>query len=152
MFDRRLVSYFDWGFAITILGMGCLGVLTIYSANALTPSAFRQTLHLRQLTWLTGGLVVLSLACTVSYRNLGRFAYIIFGVNVFLLLVVLCYGKTGMGAAGSDQGNHLPNGAHKSAWYIPGGTSTTGGRSCTNQDHATGRSHLGLRPAGAEAA
>jgi len=98
MFDRRLVSYFDWGFAVTIFGMGCLGVLTIYSANALTPSAFRQTLHLRQLTWLAGGLVVLSLACTVSYRNLARFAYVIFGINVFLLLVVLVLGKAGLGA------------------------------------------------------
>src|SRR5512137_2476336 len=98
MFDRRLVSYFDWGFAVTIFGMGCLGVLTIYSANALTPSGFRQTLHLRQLTWLAGGLLVLSLACTVSYRNLARFAYIIFGINVFLLLVVLVLGKTGLGA------------------------------------------------------
>ena len=98
MFDRRLVSSFDWGFAITILGMGCLGVLTIYSANAFTPSVFRQTLHLRQLTWLAGGLAVLALACMVSYRNLARFAYIIFGINVFLLLVVLVMGKTGLGA------------------------------------------------------
>jgi rod shape determining protein RodA len=98
MFDRRLVTYFDWGFALTVLGMGCLGVLTIYSANALTPSAFRQTLHLRQLTWLAGSLVVLSLACTVSYRNLARFAYVIFGINVALLLVVLVMGKAGLGA------------------------------------------------------
>jgi rod shape determining protein RodA len=98
MFDRRLLTCFDWGFALTILATGCLGVLTIYSANALTPSPFRQTLHLRQLTWLAAGLVVLFLACTVSYRNLARFAYIIFGINVLLLLVVLVLGKTGLGA------------------------------------------------------
>jgi rod shape determining protein RodA len=98
MFDRRLLTYFDWGFALTILAMGCLGVLTIYSANAMTPSPFRQTLHLRQLTWLAAGLVFLVLACTVSYRNLARFAYVIFGINVALLLVVLVMGKAGLGA------------------------------------------------------
>lgn len=98
MFDRRLLTYFDWSFALTILGMACLSVLTIYSANALTPSAFRQTLHLRQLTWLMVGLVVMCLACTVSYRNLGRFAYVIFGANVALLLLVLVLGKVGLGA------------------------------------------------------
>ena len=98
MFDRRLLTYFDWSFAVAILGMACLGVLSIYSANAFTASPFRQTLHLRQLTWLAVGLCVLVLACTVSYRNLARFAYVIFGLNVFLLLVVLVLGKTGLGA------------------------------------------------------
>jgi rod shape determining protein RodA len=98
MFDRRLLTYFDWSFAVAILGMACLGVLSIYSANALTASPFRQTLHLRQLTWLGVGLCVLVLACTVSYRNLARFAYVIFGLNVLLLLVVLVLGKTGLGA------------------------------------------------------
>ena len=98
MFDRRLLTYFDWGFALTILGMGCLGVLTIYSANGLTTSPFRQTLHLRQLTWLAAGVAVLFLACTVSYRNLARIAYPIFGLTVALLIVVLILGKTGLGA------------------------------------------------------
>jgi len=98
MFDRRLASCFDWGFAVTILGMGCLGVLTIYSANALTPSVFRQTLHLRQLTWLAGGLVAMALACMVSYRNLARFAYVILGINIALLILVFVMGKAGLGA------------------------------------------------------
>jgi len=98
MFDRRLLTCFDWSFALAVLGMGCLGVLTIYSGNALTTSPIRQTLHLRQFTWLALGLIALLLACTVSYRNLARFAYVIFGLNVALLLVVLVMGKTGMGA------------------------------------------------------
>ena len=98
MFDRRLLTYFDWGFALTIVSMGVLGVLTIYSANAMTASPFRQTLHLRQLTWLTAGLVVMLLACTVSYRNLARFAYVILGINIALLVLVFVMGKAGLGA------------------------------------------------------
>lgn len=98
MFDRRLVTHFDWAFAATILGMGVLGVLTIYSANALTPSAFRRALYLRQLTWVGFGLVGLTLACTVSYRTLGRLAYVFFGLCLGLLVLVLVTGKTGLGA------------------------------------------------------
>jgi rod shape determining protein RodA len=98
VFDRRLLTNFDWGFALAVLGIGCLGVLTIYSAGAMTASPFRQTLHLRQLTWLALGAVALFLACTVSYRNLSRFAYVILAVNVALLVAVLLIGKTGMGA------------------------------------------------------
>jgi rod shape determining protein RodA len=98
MFDRRLVTYFDWGFAATVLGMTVLGILTIYSANSLGASGFRQTLYLRQVTWVCAGIGILFLACTVSYRNLGRFAYVIFGLSIVALLIVLIMGKVGMGA------------------------------------------------------
>ncbi len=98
MFDRRLLTSFDWGFALTIVSMGVLSVLTIYSANVLASSSFRQTLHLRQLTWLTAGVVIMLLACTVSYRNLARFAYVIFGINIALLVLVFVMGKAGLGA------------------------------------------------------
>jgi rod shape determining protein RodA len=98
MFDRRLLTSYDWGFAAAILGMAFLGIVTIYSANALATSAFRQTLYLRQMTWVCIGVGVLFLACTVSYRNLGRFAYVIFGLSLLSLLLVFVMGKTGLGA------------------------------------------------------
>jgi rod shape determining protein RodA len=98
MFDRRLATYFDWGFAFTILGMALLGILTIYSANTLATSAFRRSLYLRQMTWLGIGLVAMVAACTVSYRTLWRYAYAILGLNLALLVLVLVVGKTGLGA------------------------------------------------------
>jgi rod shape determining protein RodA len=98
MFDRRLVTHFDWRFAATILGMALLGVLTIYSANALVTSAFRKSLYLRQLTWVGVGTIAMGLACMVNYRMLGRLAYVIFGVSLGLLVLVLVLGKTGLGA------------------------------------------------------
>lgn len=98
MIDRRLLSYFDWRFAGTILAMAMLGVLSVYSANALATTAFRKTLYLRQMIWVGLGVMALSLACTVSYRTLARFAYVIFGVSLFFLLLVLVIGKAGLGA------------------------------------------------------
>ncbi len=98
MFDRRLVTHFDWSFAATILGMALLGILTIYSANTMATSAFRKSLYLRQMIWVGVGIVGLVGAFLVSYRTLGRFAYLIFGASVFLLVLVLVMGKTGLGA------------------------------------------------------
>jgi rod shape determining protein RodA len=78
--------------------MAILGVLTIYSANMPATSAFRKTLYLRQATWLAVGMAGLVIACTVSYRALGRFAYLAFGASLLLLLLVLLIGKVGLGA------------------------------------------------------
>lgn len=98
MFDRRLVTHFDWWFAATTLSMALLGVLTVYSANFLAMSPFRQGLYLRQATWVGLGIVALLAACLVSYRTLGRFAYLIFGLSLVLLVLVLLIGKAGLGA------------------------------------------------------
>ena len=98
MFDRRLVTHFDWPFIATILTLMVVGLLTVYSSNALATSAFRKSLHVRQLTWIGIGLVGMLVTCLVSYRSLGRFAYVFFGATVFLLAVVLVIGKTGLGA------------------------------------------------------
>lgn len=96
--DRRLLTHFDWTFAATILVMAGIGILSIYSANALATSAFRKSLYLRQMIWVGIGLGCLAVACTVSYRNLARFAYVLFGLTLVALLVVLILGKTGLGA------------------------------------------------------
>ena len=98
MIDRRLITYFDWQFAATILAMAMLGILSVYSANALSTSAFRKALYLKQVAWVGMGLMILTLACVVSTRTLARFAYVIFGFSVVLLLLVLVIGKAGLGA------------------------------------------------------
>jgi rod shape determining protein RodA len=96
--DRRLITHFDWTFFTALLVMAGVGIVSIYSANALAASAFRKSLYLRQITWLGIGLGGLAVACTISYRNLARFAYVIFGLTLAALLVVLVLGKTGLGA------------------------------------------------------
>ncbi len=98
MFDRRLLTHFDWGLTLTIMALGCLSVVSIYSANAPTATVFRQSLPIRQLTWLGAGTLVLILSCTVSYRNLARFAYVFFWFCLVSLVAVLILGKVGFGA------------------------------------------------------
>jgi rod shape determining protein RodA len=98
MFDRRLLTHFDWRFTATALAMSVLGVVCIFSTNSLATSAFRKTLYLRQLGWLGLGVLVLALSTTVSYRTLARFAYVFFGLSLGLLLATLVIGKAGLGA------------------------------------------------------
>lgn len=98
MFDRRLVTHFDWPFVATVMTLMVLGVLTIYSSNTLATTGFRKALHLRQLVWIGIGLVGMLTTCLMNYRSLGRIAYVFFGVTVLLLVVVLVIGKTGLGA------------------------------------------------------
>ncbi|MBI4536414.1 MAG: rod shape-determining protein RodA [candidate division NC10 bacterium] len=96
--DRRYVQYFEWPFAAAILGMVLVGILTIYSANVFAASAFRKTLFLKQLTWLGLGTAAMFAACLINPRTLGRYANVIFGLTVLLLLAVFILGKTGLGA------------------------------------------------------
>jgi rod shape determining protein RodA len=98
MFDRRLATHFDWWLAATILVMALLGILTIYSANVLGTSAFRRALYLRQVTWVGVGVAGMVAVCLVSYRTWGRFAYVVFGLSLALLVLVLVIGKAGLGA------------------------------------------------------
>ena len=97
MFDRRLFTNFDWTLLAVVLLIASLGVLNIYSATA----SYRQLatpFFLKQLYWIAAGLILCSMSCSLDYRLLEDFAYWVYGVVIFLLLLVLVAGKTSMGA------------------------------------------------------
>jgi len=98
LIDRRLAANFDWRLAALVLGLAGFGILTIYSGNVLSASAFRRGLYTRQLGWLALGLGALGAACLVHYRTIYRFAYPFFGLCLLGLVAVLIAGKTGLGA------------------------------------------------------
>ncbi len=98
LIDRRLASHFDWRLAVLALGLACFGILTIYSGNAISLSAFRRSLPLRQGAWLLLGLAAMGLVCLVHYRTVYRLAYPLFALSLVGLILVLVAGKTGMGA------------------------------------------------------
>lgn len=98
LIDRRLASHFDWRLALLALGLACFGILTIYSGNAISPSAFRRSLPLRQVAWLLLGLTAMGIVCLVHYRTVYRLAYPLLVLSLVGLALVLVAGKTGMGA------------------------------------------------------
>ncbi len=78
--------------------MALVGILTIYSTNVFAATAFRKTLYLKQLIWLGMGTAALLAACLINPRTLARYANVIFGVTVVLLIAVFILGKTSLGA------------------------------------------------------
>jgi rod shape determining protein RodA len=59
MFDRRLIQYFDWGLIGLGILIGCIGLVTLYSAvTAETPTP-QKVLFFKQLLWFSVGLVAM---------------------------------------------------------------------------------------------
>lgn len=89
-FDRRLFLHFDWTLLILVALILTIGLVNLYSAGF---NFSRETsLCLRQARWIMIGLVGMILAFSIDYRSIIRHAYTIYGVTIFLLLVVFFYG------------------------------------------------------------
>jgi len=97
MFDRRLVTYFDWVLLLTVTIIAGLGILNLYSATS-TWSVGANPVYLKQTYWLGIGLGIALLACLPDYRHLEYLAWGFYGITLVLLVVVLVMGKTSMGA------------------------------------------------------
>ncbi len=96
--DRRMFFTFDWRMAGIALGLTALGILAIWSGNLGSTAPHKQSLYLRQALWLLIGLFALVAAAIMNYRILTRFAYLIFGVALSLLVAVAVAGQVGFGA------------------------------------------------------
>ncbi|MDA3903788.1 MAG: rod shape-determining protein RodA [Desulfuromusa sp.] len=97
MFDRRLVSHFDWVLLLTVLLLAGIGIVNLFSATASWNST-TTPLYLKQLLWLSGGVLIALIICLFDYRHLEYFAVHFYGLSIGMLVYVLFMGKTTMGA------------------------------------------------------
>ncbi|MBE0598482.1 MAG: rod shape-determining protein RodA [Desulfuromonadales bacterium] len=95
MFDRRLVTHFDWVLLLLMLGLAGIGILNLYSATAGWSGT---PVYLKQSYWLGLGLLIALGVCAFDYRHLEHTGFILYGFNLLLLIAVLVVGKTTMGA------------------------------------------------------
>ena len=80
-------------------GMTMFGSLMIYSAGVLNiPSAVSQSAWIRQIAWWLLALLAFSFIRRMRVRWLEWFAYPLYGLSFFLLIVTLFFG-TGSGTA-----------------------------------------------------
>jgi rod shape determining protein RodA len=93
MFDRRLVQYFDWGMLIFTLVLGTIGILTLYSAVSSGGETPQRILYIRQLIWFGIGLMAMVACFLFNYKALDRWAPVIYGACILMLLWVLFFGK-----------------------------------------------------------
>ena len=97
MIDRRVFTHFDWVLIGMILLLGCIGIVNLYSMTSDGQGA-GPPLYLKQISWMLMGLVVMMVISLIEYRFYSDFAYIVYTVAIFCLLVVLGYGIITSGA------------------------------------------------------
>jgi rod shape determining protein RodA len=95
--DRRLLAHVEWPLLVLALLVSGVGLVTILSAThhadrLLSPYVVRQA------TFAGLGLVLMVIAISVDYRSLNRYAYALYALGVFMLLLVPLIGVSGGGA------------------------------------------------------
>lgn len=98
MFDRRLITNFDWGLVVYAALLAGIGVVMIYSASNAGFTGNPQTFHIKQGLWYGVGLVAMLVIFIVSYKRLDRYAVAIYLGCLLLLVAVLLVGKMGGGS------------------------------------------------------
>lgn len=102
MIDRRLIQNFDWVLFLIACSLTLIGITTIYSATITITfkngTLASQPYYMKQMIWMGIGIISLFLILIIDYRKLGRYSYFIYGISLFLLILVLFVGKSGMGA------------------------------------------------------
>ena len=97
--DRRLINNFDWVTLSLIILLSITGIMTIYSATrSPLPGGEMPSYFIRQFYWLMVSIIALIAVVSFDYVWLKRFSYVLYGIGIFLLLMVLLFGRTGMGA------------------------------------------------------
>ena len=97
MIDRRLFTHFDWKLVGIALLIASIGILNLYSATSYSEGVGTPP-YLKQIFWLLIGLAVMITIAFVEYRFYSDFAYVIYSVALFCLIVVLAYGIITSGA------------------------------------------------------
>ena len=93
MFDRRLIQYFDWGLLGLAVLVGCIGLLTLYSAVTAETPAPQKILFFKQMLWFCIGLLAMVTAFLFNYKMLDRWAQPIYFGCILLLIAVLFFGR-----------------------------------------------------------
>jgi rod shape determining protein RodA len=97
-FDRRLLFHFDWTLLGMVLGLCLIGLVNIYSTVFSAAETGADPLYLKQAKWILLGLISMTVAFSVDYRFVHRYAYWIYGISVLALVAVLVLGYESRGS------------------------------------------------------
>ena len=112
MFDRRLITHFNWTYVLLVLLIAVIGIANMYSATSSWTTAV-QPVYVKQFYWLGLGLVIIILVCLLDYRHLEYLSFPLYGGNLLLLILVLAVGKTSMGCDALDQSGRFKRAAQR---------------------------------------
>lgn len=98
MSGRRLYKNFDKTLLFLAFLIFMIGLLSIYSATQARGLPFGESFVVRQASWMVIGVILLAIIVSVSYQKFIDLAYLLYGVNVALLVLVLVMGHVRLGA------------------------------------------------------
>ncbi|MBU0651109.1 rod shape-determining protein RodA, partial [bacterium] len=76
-----------------------ISALLLYSATyRMAGSAYASDFFVKQMIWMGVGFLVMFFTANFNYKKLGSYAYFLYGINMFLLLCVLFFGRKILGA------------------------------------------------------
>ena len=97
MFERRLYFHIDWALLAAVLALCGIGVAMIYSTTA-DPTRTSSHLWVTQLYAIGLGLIAMVVTLTLDYRTFTDKSHFIYIALLGVLLYVLFFGTTQMGA------------------------------------------------------
>jgi rod shape determining protein RodA len=89
---------FDWTVAVTALILSLIGILLIYSAKHYADVVVERGIYLRQMVWLFLSLCACAVVFFIPLRFYEIFSYVFYFVGVGMLLIILIFGSSKMGA------------------------------------------------------
>jgi rod shape determining protein RodA len=95
MYEEEL-RRFNWSLLLLQLALFGIGIWNLISASGVQDKSFG--LYKSQLIWFAIGLVLTAVVLLFHYSFFSRVAYIIYFMNVVLLVLVLVAGKASLGA------------------------------------------------------
>jgi len=98
MFKRPLSRDFDKAFLLVVFLIFIIGMLTIYSATQAKNLPFAEGFMMKQAMWMSIAVLFMLITLVISYQRFIDISYIIYAINVLLLIFVLILGKARLGA------------------------------------------------------
>jgi rod shape determining protein RodA len=85
----------DWKLIGAVLALSLVGIVLILSAQYHADSMYERTFYMRQALWLIMALILFSIIIHLPLRFFDISAYLLYGLALFLLVLVLMVNKAG---------------------------------------------------------
>lgn len=93
MFDRRLITHFNWPLLLVAVILSIMGLVNLLSATSTFDAQSQTTYFQAQILWTVIGIATIFLVISLHYRHFRSMSYFFYGLSLFLLVLVLMVGK-----------------------------------------------------------
>jgi rod shape determining protein RodA len=98
IFEKKFLRDFDKTLLFIAFLIFLMSIFVLYSATQAKNLPFGKSYILRQIYWMLIGAILLFAIINISYQRFIDIAYILYGINIILLIFVLILGHTRLGA------------------------------------------------------